>query len=45
MKLTVEFDYTPAMSSEAILILGKGVIWFLLPIAFCAWEIWKLRDR
>lgn len=33
------------MSSETILIAGKALIWFAIPIAFAAWEIWKLRKR
>ena len=33
------------MSPEAILVVGKGVLWFGLPIAFCVWELWKLRDK
>lgn len=33
------------MSAEAILVLGKGLLWFGLPLAFCAWQIWSVsRD-
>lgn len=32
------------MSSEAMLVLGKGALWFLIPVALCLWELWKLRN-
>ncbi len=33
------------MSAEEILIAGKALIWFLIPLGIAFWELWRLRDR
>jgi hypothetical protein len=30
------------MSSEAILILGKALIWFAIPVAIAVYELWSV---
>ena len=31
------------MSGGEIFVLGKGLLTFGLPLAFCAWELWRLK--
>jgi len=33
------------MSAEQILIIGKVLIWFLIPLGAAFGELWRLRDR
>lgn len=33
------------MSAEAILVAGKALIWFAIPLGIAGWELWRLRDR
>lgn len=33
------------MSSEALLILGKGLLWWGIPLAFCLYQWWTVRRR
>jgi len=30
------------MTGAEILTLGKVLIWFLIPLALAAWELWRL---
>lgn len=32
------------MSAEEVLVAGKALIWFAIPIAIALWELWKLGD-
>lgn len=32
------------MSADEILVAGKALIWFLIPLAIAGWELWKLWD-
>jgi hypothetical protein len=32
------------LSAEEILVAGKALIWFLIPLALAGWELWRLRD-
>jgi len=34
-----------ALNAEAILVAGKALIWFLVPLALAGWELWRMRDR
>jgi hypothetical protein len=34
-----------ALNAEEILVAGKALIWFLVPLALAGWELWRLRDR
>jgi hypothetical protein len=31
------------MTGGEIFVLGKAVLTFALPLAFCGWELWRLR--
>ena len=33
------------MSAETILVAGKAMIWFAIPLGLAAWELWRLRDK
>lgn len=33
------------MTAEEILVAGKALIWFLIPLAIAAWELWRLRKQ
>jgi|GEM_PF-4358368 len=33
------------MNAEQILIAGKALIWFLIPLEIAFRELWNLRDR
>jgi hypothetical protein len=34
------------MSGWEILLLGKAIIWFAVPLAFAGWQVWRLsRDE
>jgi hypothetical protein len=33
------------LSSEELLVAGKALIWFLIPLALAVWELWRIRDR
>jgi len=31
------------MTSEELLVYGKALIWFGIPLGLAAWELWRLR--
>jgi len=31
------------MSSESILVAGKALIWFAIPLGLALWELWRLK--
>lgn len=33
------------MNAEELLVAGKALIWFLIPLGIAVWELWRLRDR
>ena len=33
------------MTAEELLIAGKALIWFAIPLGIAAWELWRLRDH
>jgi hypothetical protein len=33
------------LSAEGILIAGKALIWFAIPLGLAVWELWRLRDK
>ena len=33
------------MTPELILVLGKGIIWWLIPLGFCCYQLWTVRRR
>jgi len=33
------------LNSEELLIAGKALIWFAIPVAIALWELWRLRDK
>jgi hypothetical protein len=31
------------MTSEELLVFGKALIWFAIPLGLAIWELWRLR--
>ena len=31
------------MSGGELLVMGKALIWFTIPLALAGWELWRLR--
>jgi hypothetical protein len=36
---------TQNMNPEIVLVAGKALIWFAIPLGLAAWELWRLRDN
>jgi hypothetical protein len=33
------------LTADEILVAGKALIWFLIPLALAGWELWRLRSE